>query len=162
MSAEHADPREAVADSIRATAARRIGRAFLPLALLVAAAVGGFALGSLSGYAAVGVAAGAPVVAVAFLVMGQGAVRLAAGWPSTGPWAVAGAAWVIPWGWALWVLVVAGVLAGRDALAVGAWFHLALATASAVLSARVLRDSLRIGELRRLAETMIVPAPEEG
>jgi hypothetical protein len=153
--------REAVAASIRVIAARRLGRGFLPLAFLAVCAVGGWALGGLSGAVVLGVVLGSPLVAAAFLGMGQSAVRVAAGWPSTGLWAAAGGAWVVPWAWGGWVLVVAGVLPGRVALGEGAWAQLGVAMACGVLAARVLRDSLRIGELRRLAETMIVPAPEE-
>jgi hypothetical protein len=70
-------------------------------------------------------------------------------------------AWLVPWAWGLWVLVVAGVLPGRVALGADAWLQLAVALACGVLAARVLRDSVRIGELRGLADAMIVPAPEE-
>ena len=150
-----------VAESIRAIAARRLGRAFFPLVLLAVCAVGAFFLGSLEGAVALGMVAGSAVVAAAFLAMAQSAVRLAAGWPATGGWRIAGVAWIVPWAWGLWVLVAAAVLPGRVALAAGAWMQLGVALACGLLAARVLRDSLRIGELRVLAETMIVPAPEE-
>jgi hypothetical protein len=155
------DASEVVASSIRAIAAGRLGRAFLPVTLLVACAAAGFALGSLSGRVVLGIVLGAPFVVGALLVMGQGAVRHAAGWPSTGLWAVSGAAWLVPWGWGVWALVVAGVLPGRVALGADAWLQLAVALACGVLAARVLRDSVRIGGLRALADAMIVPAPEE-
>lgn len=150
-----------VAASIRETGARRLARAFLPLALLAVCSVGGFALGSLAGAVVIGVVVGSALVALAFLAMAQSAVRHAAGWPSAGGWRAAGAAWIVPWGWGVWVLVAAAVLPGRRALAAGEWAELGVALACGLLAARVLRDSLRIGELRLLAETMIVPAPEE-
>ena len=161
MTASLSDPGEVVAASIRSIAAGRLGRAFLPVGLLVACAGGGFALGSLSGRVVLGMVLGAPLVVGAFLAMGQGAVRHAAGWPSTGLWAVSGAAWLVPWAWGVWVLVVAAVLPGRVALGGAAWPQLGVALACGVLAARVLRDSVRIGELRRLADAMRVPAPEE-
>lgn len=161
MTGGSSDPREVIVASVRQTAAQRLARAFLPLALLDALALAGLVAGAFPGVVVLGVVVGSPFVAAAFLLMGQGAVRLAAGLRASGIWASAGWIWILPWGWALWVLVAGSILPGRTALQTGAWLRLGFALACGLLAVRVLRDGLRIGELRRLAETMAIPAPEE-
>ncbi len=155
------DPREVIVGSVRTLAVRRIGRAFVPL--LIGAALGGvgYANGVLSGWVAAAVALGAPLVAGAFLVMGQCAVRRAAGQTPEGGWVLAPFAWVAPWAWGFWLLVAGAILPGRVALERGEWVHLAVVLAIGLVAVRVLRDGLRIGELGALADAMIVPSPEE-
>lgn len=156
------NPREVVAGSVRTLAAQRIGRAFLPL--LIGAVLGavGFATGALTGSVALGAFVGAPAVAGAFLVMGQRAVRRAAGLPASGLWALADFAWVAPWAWGFGLLVLGAILPGRIALQGQEWVHLALHLGVGLVAVRVLRDGVRVGELSTLADVMVVPSAEEG
>lgn len=155
------DPRAVVAQAVQSLAARRLGRAFLPLAAAALAGLGGGLAGVWAWPVAVAVAGGAAAVAGAFLVMGLRAVRVALEARPGGVWRWASLARVVPFAWALWILVVPGVGTGRGALAREAWGALVLAAVTMALALRVLLDAHRVGELEALAGTMVVPAPEE-
>ncbi len=155
------DPRTVVASAVQSLAARRLGRAFLPLAVTALAGIGGGVAGVWSAPVATTLAVGAAAVAGAFMVMGLRAVRVALETRPGGAWRWAGLARVVPFAWSIWALVVPGVGTGRAALARGAWGGVALAVLTMGLVLRVLLDAHRVGELEALAGTMAVPAPEE-
>lgn len=155
------DPRGVVAGAVQTLAARRLGRAFVPLGLLAAAGVAGGLAGVWTSPVAGLLTVGAAAAAGALLVTGQRAVRRAFARAESGSWRWAPLARVVPWGWAVWVVAVPGVGAALDARARGAVGSLALCAATALLAVRVLVDAHRVGELERLAATMVVPAPDE-
>jgi len=148
-------PAEAVGRAIQRLAAARLGRGFVPLALLFLMGVaqlvretGGLVL-----------ALGAPLSAGAMLVYALRVVEQAFGRPSR-PWMpLAGAAAVVPLGFGLWVMGWAGL----RALALGGGpITLATAAVLTVLGLWVLRAWLKILELHSLAETMTLGLPPAG
>lgn len=147
-----------VAVAIRDLAARRLARAYLALFTLGAVAslealLQGFSHGVAPTLGAL------PLTAGVLLLVGHRAVQR--GFGREGPrWGalVGFLAW-IPLVHGLFVVAVPGL---RRLAAEGMAAPVLLWSAAyTVLGLRVLRDALRIGELRRLAETMTVMAPEE-
>ncbi|NJD17948.1 MAG: hypothetical protein FIA95_01500 [Gemmatimonadetes bacterium] len=143
---------QTVGRAIQKLAAARLGRGFVPLALLFLVGIAQMLRGS----GGLVLALGAPISAGAMLAYALRVVERAFGRPSR-PWMpLAGAAGVVPPAFGLWVL---GWL-GLRALAGGGGV---IATVSAVvltaLGAWVLRAWLKILELHTLAEAMSVGLP---
>jgi hypothetical protein len=136
-------------------AAARLGRGFIPLALLFFAGVGEM----ISGSGGLTLALGAALSAGAMLVYALRIVQRTFGRPAA-PWMpAAGAAGIVPLAYGLWVF---GWL-GLRGLAAGAGF---IGTAWAVLIGAlgvwVLRAWLKIQELHALAEAMSLGLPADG
>lgn len=153
--------RTVVAGAVQKLAAARLGRGFIPLAVLtVAGLVEMIRLGPLSPDALI-LALGAPASAGAMILYGMRAVRSALGRRRRGWNLLVGVLGFLPFLFALYVVGlrglrplaalagdfgVAGLLGGSFYLLVGAW---------------LLRMLWRLTEVQRLATSMVVPAPEE-
>lgn len=151
----HDTAAQTVGQAIQKLAAKRLGRAFLPLGLLF--------LGGLGQMLATGgglvLAAGAPLSAGAMLAYGLRVVERAFGKPPR-PWmALAVAGSVVPPAYGVWVLGWGGLrtLAGGGGVLAGA-----LGVVLSVLGLWVLRAWVRILELHRLAEVMALGAAGQG
>lgn len=140
---------QTVGQAIQKLAAKRLGRAFMPLALLFLGGLGQM-LATGSGFLLV---AGAPLSAGAMLAYGVRVVQRAFGKPAR-PWmALAVAGSVVPLAYGLWVLGWQGlraVASGRGLTSVVAGLVMS------VLGLWLLRAWTRILELNRLAEVVSV------
>ncbi|MHB1192308.1 MAG: hypothetical protein ACYC6F_04600 [Longimicrobiales bacterium] len=138
---------QTVGRAIQRLAAARLGRGFVPLALLFLLGVGRLLWGS----GGLALALGAPLSAGAMLVYALRVVERAFG-RAAPPWmALAGPAWVVPVGFGVWVL---GWLGLRGLAVGGGLIPVVSALLFTVLGAWVLRAWHRIVELDVLAETM--------
>lgn len=154
--------RTVLTPAMRTLAVRRLAGGFLTLTgVVLVGLVGWFGTGWGPSVGS-GVVLGALASAGSLLVVGQRAVRRAFGLAPAGLWRLSALARVVPGAWALWVLVVPGVLEGRSALEREAWFALAVSGVIGLLALRVLLVAHRVGELETLADTMVVPTGEEG
>ncbi|MEK9500473.1 hypothetical protein [Gaopeijia maritima] len=154
--------RTVLTPAMRTLAVRRLAGGFLTLTgVVLVGMIGWFGTGWRLPIG-LGVLLGALASAASLLVVGQRAVRRAFGLAPTGLWRLSALARAVPGTWALWVLVVPGVLEGRSALAREAWFALAVSGVIGLLALRVLLAAHRVGELETLADTMVVPTGEEG
>ena len=145
---------QTVGRAIQRLAAARLGRGFVPLALLFLVGVGKLVWGS----GGLVLALGAPLSAGAMLVYALRVVERSFG-RRPGAWmSLAGPAWVVPVGFGVWVL---GWL-GLRGLAVGGGVIAVLAALLFTgLGAWVLRAWHRILELDVLAETMTLGLTDE-
>ena len=141
------DPAQTVGRAIQGLAAARLGRTFLPLALLFLIGLGQM----LTTEGGLTLAAGAPLAAGAMLAYGLRAVHMAFG-RAPRPWTtLAGGGGVIPPAFGIWVLGWLGLRSAAEAEGpVGVTAGLVLAA----LGVWVLRGWVQIRELHRLAETM--------
>ena len=146
---------QTVGQAIQKLAAKRLGRAFVPLALLFLGGLGRM-LATREGFI---LAAGAPLSAGAMLAYGLRVVARAFGKPSR-PWmTLALAGGVVPPAYGLWVLGWEGL----RTLASGGGFRTVIAgLLLSLLGAWVLRAWVRILELSRLAEVMALGASDAG
>jgi len=145
---------QSVGRAVQKLAAARLGRAFMPLALLFLVGVGT----ALRGGEGVVLGAGAPLSAGAMLGYGLRAVQRSFGRPVR-PWmklAVAGG--VIPIAYGLWVF---GWL-GLRTLATGGLIGTVSGLVHAGLGFWTLRAWLKIVELDRLAQAMSLGLPGDG
>lgn len=141
-----------VAHAIQRLAAARLGRAFVPLGVLVGMGVAQ----ALTGRGGLLLAAGAPLAALAMLGYGLRVVQGAFGRPRR-PWmALAALASVVPPAYALWVL---GWLGLRGLASAGGIFSGGWAAAHLLVGIWLLRGWMRLLELSRLAEAMSAAAP---
>lgn len=148
-------PAQTVGRAIQRMAAARLGRGFVPLALLFFAGVGEM----LSGSGGLALALGALLSAGAMLAYALRIVQRAFG-RSAAPWmSLAGAAGVIPLAYGLWVL---GWLGLRGVAAAGGLVASVWAVLLSVLGVWVLRAWLKIQELHALAEAMALGLPGDG
>jgi len=144
-------PNQVVGQAIQRLAAARLGRGFLPLAILLLMGLGEMIGGRVPGMDPVLLAVGAPASAGAMLLYGMGVVQRAFGQPRKGWWSLAGAGALIPLAFGIYVLGCRGlrlvarwdgisdVLAGVLFAALGYW---------------VLRSWQRLSELETLATVM--------
>lgn len=145
-------PAQVVGPVIQDLAAARLGRAFVPLVLLVLFGLGGILRGG--GAEAFLLAVGGPVSAGAMLAFGMRVAHAAFGRPRR-PWmAWAAVAGVLPPTYGIWVLAWLGL---RRLAAGGGAPNLLVGLVLASLGFWVLRSWLRIVELQRLAEAMTLP-----
>lgn len=148
-------PAQTVGRAIQKLAAARLGRGFVPLALLFLLGVAQMVRGT----GGLVLALGAPLSAGAMLAYSLRVVQKAFGRPPR-PWTpLAGAAGIVPLTFGLWVL---GWL-GLRALALGGG-PIAMVTAGVltVLGLWALRAWLKVQELQSLAETMTLGLPGGG
>jgi hypothetical protein len=143
-----------VGRAIQRLAAARLGRGFVPLALLFLMGVGRMLWGS----GGLVLALGAPLAAGAMLVHAQRVVQRAFGRPPRAWMSLAGPAWVVPVGFGVWVL---GWLGLRGVAVGGGVISVTSALLFAGLGAWVLRAWHEILELHSLAEAMIPTPPGE-
>lgn len=137
----------AVGAAIQRMAAVRLGRAFVPLALLLLVGVGRM----LTGGGGLVLALGAPLAAGAMLAYGLRVVQTAFGRPRRGWMTAALAAGVIPPTYGIWVLGWLGLRTLADG---GGATALLSGGLMALLGGWVVVGWLRILELARLAEVM--------
>lgn len=147
--------RAQVGRAIQKLAAARLGRAFIPLAVLLLLGVAQIALlrgGML-------LAGGAALSAAAMLAFGLQVVNRAFGRGNRAWMAVATAAGLVPAAYSLWVLGWLGLqgVATAEGLFAGSWAALHL-----LLGIWLVRRWLQILELSRLAETMALALPGDG
>lgn len=146
----------AVGDAIQSLMASRLGRGFVPLAMLFALGLGTSLVGPHGGEA---IAFGSILAGAAMLAYGLRIVQRALGRPNR-PWMrLAMAASVVPPGYALYVLGWRGLRALAGAGTLGA---LALATLHFALGVWVLRVWMRVVEIERLAQVMTMNPNEDG
>lgn len=153
-------PRRVVARAVEDLTARRLGRAFLPLGLLFAAGVVlwvTWGVGSLEGIL---LTLGAPASAGAMVLEGVRVVRETLDDEAGGGWIrLAPLAGLLPPAYGTYALVAVGLLpltreaAGTAAIA-GSVFVI-------LVAGRYLWLLWRLSEVRTLARTMVLPAPEE-
>ena len=140
---------QVVGKAIQDLAAARLGRAFVPLALLCLVGVGRMVTGS----GGLELALGAPLVAGAMLGHGLRVVQRAFGRPPKAWMAVAGVAGVLPLAFGVYVLGWRGLrtLGAFDGLlGVGSGLFFT------VVGIWVLRSWVKLLELGRLADTMVM------
>lgn len=154
--------RTVLTPAMRTLAVRRLAGGFLTLTGVALVGLIGWLVSGWGLPIGLGVLLGALASAASLLVVGQRAVRRAFGLAPTGLWRLSALARLVPGGWALWVLVVPGVLEARSAFGREAWFALAVSVVIGLLALRVLIVAHRVGELEALADTMVVPAESEG
>ena len=148
-------PQVVVGTAIQNLAAARLGRGFLPLAILFLAGVGETVAGGIAARG-LGLAVGAPLSAGAMLAYGLRIVQRAFDKPRA-PWmAVAGVASLVPPLWGLWVF---GWLGLRGIAVGGGTGALVGAVAFTVVSLWFLRSWLRLLELQRLTDVMSLGLP---
>jgi len=140
---------QVVGKAIQDLAAARLGRAFVPLALLCLVGVAGM----VTGYGGLELALGAPLVAGAMLAHGLRVVQRAFGRPPRAWMALATVAGILPLAFGLYVLGWRGLrtlgeLDGPTGVVSGLFFT--------VLGVWVLRSWMKLLELGRLAETMVM------
>lgn len=143
------NPTLVVGRAIQDLAAARLGRAFLPLALLLASGVVGMVMGrGVQGFA---LAVGAPLSAGTMLAFGQRTVRRAFGGPPR-PWmAWAAVGGLVPPAYGIWVMAWLGF---RGLTVAQRPRETLLAILFAALGLWLLRSWLRIVELQQLAAVM--------
>jgi hypothetical protein len=140
---------QAVGTAIQNLAAARLGRAFVPLALLFLVGVGEM----LTGARGLALAAGAPLTAGAMLLYGLRVVQRAFGRAERRWMVLVPAAGILPLGLGLYVLGWRGLRAltaldGLPGMVGGVFFTL--------MGAWLLRVWVKLLELGRLADTMVV------
>ncbi len=144
-----------VGQAIQRLAAKRLGRAFLPLALLFLTGLGRM----LSAHEGFLLAAGAPLSAGAMLAYGLRVVERTFGKPPR-PWmALAVVGGVVPPAYGLWVLGWEGL---RTLASGGGLSAVVVGVLMSVLGVWVLRAWVRILELNRLAEVMALGGSDGG
>lgn len=153
-------PHQVVGRAVQDLAAARLGRGFIPLALLFLLGLGQLLTHGSGGDGLV-VVLGAPVAAVAMLSYGLRTVQTAFGRPRRTWMALATVGSVLPPAYGVWVLGWPGLRS------VARWEGPATVVAGLVYAALgvwVLRAWLRLLELQRLSVAMSVEAPqgEEG
>ena len=149
-----ADPRRAVNAAIQNLVASRLGRGFVPLALLFGWGVGAMFLGG-----GIALPAGAVATAAAMLANGLRIVQRAVGRPDR-PWmGLAATASVIPPVYSVYVL---GWLGLRGFTIGFALSPILSATLSTVLGVWVLRSWMKVVEIERLARIMTMNLDGEG
>ncbi len=146
---------ETVGRAIQKLAAARLGRGFVPLALLFLVGVGKLLWGS----GGLVLALGAPLTAGAMLFYALRVVERSFGRPPRAWMSLAGPAWVVPVGFGVWVL---GWLGLRGVAVGGGVISVSSALLFAGLGTWVLRAWHKILELHSLAEAMIPVLPGKG
>ena len=142
-------PGQVVGQAIQNLAASRLGRGFIPLALLLLVGLG--LILTEGGGVGFMLALGAPLSAAAMLAFGQRVVQSAFGRPRR-PWmAWAAVAGLLPPAYGIWVMAWLGL---RGLAAATGPTDMVVAGVDAVLGFWSLRSWLRIVELQRLAEAM--------
>ncbi|HSW31505.1 MAG TPA: hypothetical protein VLH75_18610 [Longimicrobiales bacterium] len=142
---------QTVGRAIQRLAAARLGRGFVPLALLFLVGLAKLVWGS----GGLVLALGAPLSAGAMLVYALRVVERSFGRPPGAWMSLAGPAWIVPVGFGVWVL---GWLGLRGVAVGGGVIPVVSALLFTGLGVWVLRAWHRILELHSLAEAMI-PIP---
>lgn len=148
------EARRAVGRAIQNLMAARLGRAFIPLALLF-----GWGCAILYGGGAVWVALGALLTSGAIMAHGLRIVQLALGRPRRAWMSVAAAAALVPPVYGTFLLGWEGLRALATATDAGT---LVPAVLFVVLGLWVLRNWVKIVEIHRLARTMAITQVEDG
>jgi len=133
-----------------------MGRAYVPLGVLVVVEVVRFAAGAAG---AAGLALGALVAGLATLAYGMRTVHRALGRPRAAWMTVAAAGSVVPPAYGLWVLGWAGLRALTEGAAAG---PLLTAILHAGVGVWVLRTWLGVLEIERLAQIMLLNPNDDG
>jgi len=151
---------EVVGPSVQDHAARQIGRATLTLVLIGLFALGEWVNSGLADPVSFWALVGVPVSAGALVAVGWRGVQQGFGRNPTGILRLAGLLAAVPFTLGLWVFGVAGLRRVADGgPGIGRWV---LAAVYVVLGLRLLRETLRVHDVARLAQTMIQPSVEEG
>ncbi len=145
-----AAPEMVVGRAIQDLTAKRLGRAFLPLAALTLAGVARLVVGGVGRPEPWTLAVGGPLVAAVMLAYGVRGVQRAFGRPAGGWSALVGPASLLP---PVYGLYVVGWLGLRE-MARGGGASLAGGALLAALGAWALLGWMRLLEVQRLAETM--------
>lgn len=151
---------EVVGPGIQDLAARQIGRATLTLALIGLVSLGEWVNSGLSDPISFWALAGVPASAGALVAVGWRGVQQGFGRNPVGVLRLAGLLAAVPFMHGLWVFGVSGLrrlTEGTPGLA--AWV---LAGLYVVLGLRLLRDTLQVHDVARLAHTMLAPSTDEG
>lgn len=154
-------PQQVVGGAVQELAATRLGRAFVPLTLLLLMGLGGILTGR--GTESFLVAIGAPLSAGAMLAYGLRVAEWAFGRPRRAWMAWSAMAGILPPTYGIWVLAWLGL---RGVAMGGGLAPVSAGVVSTALGFWTLRSWLRIVELQRLAEAMTLQLPsgqgEEG
>jgi hypothetical protein len=151
---------EVVGPAITDYAARRLARATFTLVATGLLALGEWIASGLADPVSFVVLLGVPASAAGLVGLGYRGVQQGFGRMPAGVLRLAGLLGVIPLLHGLWVFGISGLRRVADGgPGAGRWV---LAAVYVYLGLRLLRDTLRVHEVGRLAHTMLHPAPEEG
>ena len=153
------DPGPVIGPAIQNIVARRLGRAGIGLVVISALGLVEMALGATEPIANLATVLVPLACGGALLALGMRTVKRAFGAEAVRWSPLISVLGLLPLGFGIWLLAYRGL----RAFAIGGAPHPGWVgyAAWAILGYRLLRDSARLSEAGLLAQTMIVPAPEE-